>query len=289
LGGQGKVLATSLNLLVIADILVLNRGFAEQHPEWVKVLVAGLLTGNRQVQENPDSCLDVMGRAFGWDRAKIKAELAGVHLSNLPENQGFFSGWLDSGGTFADIYQSTVRAYGNELVSDSVGYDRFIEARPLAVLEHSGAFNGQEAAIVPLHSGDSALPPAPLLSQDIRFLFKPNTFTLQLNQKANEESLAAIKRMLQVSPGSTVLLRGHVDNGRLEEIRKMGGDNYVRLMAERAKELSKDRALEIRRLLVEQYDVNPGRIDTVGLGWDEPVGTSNELNRRVEAQWFTIR
>jgi NitT/TauT family transport system substrate-binding protein len=52
--------------------------------------------------------------------------------------------------------------------------------------------------------------------------------------------------------------------------------------------LSKDRAGEIRKLLIEKYGIDPKRIEIVGRGWEEPAGPNAELNRRVEVQWFTI-
>jgi NitT/TauT family transport system substrate-binding protein len=91
-----------------------------------------------------------------------------------------------------------------------------------------------------------------------------------------------------VSPGSTLLLRGHVDNSKIEDFRRQGGENLVRTAALRAMALSKDRAGEIRRLLVEKYSIDPKRIEIVGRGWEEPAGPNPELNRRVEVQWFTI-
>ena len=59
-------------------------------------------------------------------------------------------------------------------------------------------------------------------------------------------------------------------------------------MAMRSIELSKNRAAEIKRLLVEQYSVDAARIDIVGRGWEEPVSTDPEQNRRVEVQWFML-
>jgi NitT/TauT family transport system substrate-binding protein len=53
-------------------------------------------------------------------------------------------------------------------------------------------------------------------------------------------------------------------------------------------ELSKNRAGEIRRLLIERYSVDSKRIDIVGRGWEEPAGPNSDLNRRVEVQWFTV-
>lgn len=91
-----------------------------------------------------------------------------------------------------------------------------------------------------------------------------------------------------MSPGSTVLLRGHVDNSKVEEFRKTGGETYVRTMALRSVELSRNRAAEIKRLLVEKHNVDANRLDIVGRGWEEPIGPDPEQNRRVEVQWFML-
>jgi NitT/TauT family transport system substrate-binding protein len=99
--------------------------------------------------------------------------------------------------------------------------------------------------------------------------------------------LDAIKELLRVSPGSTVLLRGHVDNGAIEEFRRQGGEPFVREMALKAMELSKNRSAEIKRHLVE-IGVDAARIETVGRGWEEPLGGAADMNRRVEVQWFTV-
>ena len=85
-----------------------------------------------------------------------------------------------------------------------------------------------------------------------------------------------------------MLLRGHVDNALVDEFRRKGGEAFVRQQALRAMELSKNRAAEIRRLLIERYSLDAKRIDIVGRGWEEPAGPNSELNRRVEVQWFTI-
>jgi NitT/TauT family transport system substrate-binding protein len=62
----------------------------------------------------------------------------------------------------------------------------------------------------------------------------------------------------------------------------------VRTQALRAMELSKNRASEIRRLLIERFNVDAKRLDIVGRGWEEPAGPDSAQNRRVEVQWFTI-
>jgi len=288
-GGKAHVLATSVNLLVVADILVVNKSFAQQQANMVAGLVDGLLEGNRMVRDNAAAHLDVIAKAFKWDREQTKTELAKVHLSNLPENLAFFSGSIDSAGSFGGIYQAAVYSYGSQFVKDPVDSDRFVDLRHLKALEQAGAFAEQKIAIKPIRaSAAAAVEGDPILSKDIRFLFEANSATLDQARDDNLKNLDVIKKMLQVSPGSVVLLRGHVDNTKVEEFRKTGGETYVRTMALRAIELSKNRSGEIKRLLIERHKIEPARIDIVGRGWEEPQGTDSDKNRRVEVQWFML-
>jgi NitT/TauT family transport system substrate-binding protein len=212
-----------------------------------------------------------------------------VHLANLPENLAFFSGAIDAAGSFGGIYQSAVLAYGSDLIKDPPDPSRFADLAALQAAEKKGIFKDQKIAIAPIKSASGAsVESDPLLSKDIRFLFEPNSSTLDQSNQENLKNLDAIKRLLQVSPGSTLLLRGHVDNARVEEFRKTGGEAYVRTQALRAMELSKNRAAEIRKLLIERYNIDPKRLDVVGRGWEEPAGPNSDLNRRVEVQWFTV-
>ena len=288
-GGQAHVLTTNRNLLIVADVLIVHRGFAQEQPKIVQGLVQGLLEGNRIVRDHPDQAVDVVGRAFKWNRDETKAELTKVHLANLPENLAFFSGAIDAAGSFSGIYQSAVLAYGSDVIKDPPDSSRFADTTALQAIDKLGLFKEQKIAIAPIRSsGGASVEVDPLLSKDIRFLFEPNSATLDQSNQDNLKNLEAIKRLLQVSPGSTVLLRGHVDNARVEDFRKMGGDAFLKQQALRAMELSKNRAAEIRKLLVDRFTLDAKRIDIVGRGWEEPAGPNPDLNRRVEVQWFTV-
>jgi NitT/TauT family transport system substrate-binding protein len=287
--GKATLLTTNRNLLVIADILIVNKGFAQAQPKMVAGLVDGLLEGNKMVRENSNAHLDTIGKAFKWDRDKTKAELAKVHLSNGPENLAFFSGDIATAGSFSGIYQSAVLAYGSDLLKQPVDADRFIDTQHLKALEAGGAFAGQQIAIAPIKSaGQGPVENDPLLSKNIRFLFEPNSAKLDINDKGNLENLAALRKLLQVSPGSTILLRGHVDPSNKDTILKQGGQTFLQRKALEAVQLSKDRANEIKRLLVEREKIDTARLDTIGRGWEEPLGNDMNANRRVEAQWFTL-
>src|SRR5687767_3593653 len=203
-GGKAHVLTTNRNLLIVADVLILHRGFAEQNPKVVEGLVQGLLEGNRMVRDRPDTQLDVIARAFKWSRDDAKSELANVHLSNLPENRAFFSGAIDAAGSFGGIYQSAVLAYGSDLIKDPPDASRFVFGAALEGIEKAGLFKEQVVAIAPIRSAAGAsVENDPLLSKDIRFLFDPNQATLDMSNQDNVKNLDAIRRMLAVSPGST--------------------------------------------------------------------------------------
>ncbi len=288
-GGRARLLTSNKNLLIIADILVVNQGFAEANPKIVEGLVRGLLEGNRLVRDTPESQIAVIAQAFKWTPDQTRAELQKVHLANLPENLAFFNGSIDAAGSFGGIYQSAIYAYGSDLIKDPADPTRFTDLAALTALDKAGLFKDQKIAIAPIRSGGAgSVENDPLLSKDIRFLFQPNSASLDLTSTDNLKNLEAIKQLLTVSPGSTILLRGHVDNSLVEDFRKKGGEAFVRQMALKAVELSRDRAAEIQRLLIQKHGVDAKRIEIVGRGWDEPAGPDPDQNRRVEVQWFTL-
>ncbi len=288
-GGRAKMLVSNRNLLIIADLLIVNKGFATAYPEMVKGLVHGLLEGNRQLRDNPAAGVSVVANAFQWTEQDTRDELAKVHLSNLPENLAFFEGTIDAAGSFQGIFQSSVLAYGS-LIRNPADPERFVDLGHLRALKEGGQFAGQTIAIAPIRTSTGvALEGDALLSKDIRFFFQPNSAELDKQAQQNLAYLDTIKNFLQVSPGSVVLLRGHVDNARVGEFESQGGQGLVRSMALKAMELSRQRAQAVREALLARYpNVAQERIELVGRGWEEPVSDDSDMNRRVEVQWFTL-
>jgi NitT/TauT family transport system substrate-binding protein len=160
----------------------------------------------------------------------------------------------------------------------------------LDALKSEGKFADQVVAIAPIRTTTTqALEGDPLLKKDIRFFFEPNSARLDEQSQENQQFLDTVKSFLQVSPGSEILLRGHVDNARIDEFRKQGGEELVKSMALKAMELSKQRADAVRTALLKKYpNIDPKRIEIVGRGWEEPSSPDSDKNRRVEAQWFTL-
>lgn len=288
-GGKAKALVSNRNLLIVADLLLVNKGFAQAKPDWTKGLVHGLLEGNRRLRDEQAKHLGVVANAFKWTEEETRDELSKVHLSNLPENRAFFEGTIDAAGSFQGIFQSSVLAYGR-IIKNPADPARFVDNQFLAGLAGKAEFANQTIAIAPIKTrGAISLEGDALLSKDIRFFFEPNSSVLDRDAKENQEYLDTIKGFLQVSPGSVVVLRGHVDNARVAEFEKQGGQALVRSMALNAMELSRQRAQAVRDALLKKFpNIANDRIEMVGRGWEEPAGSDSDLNRRVEVQWFTL-
>jgi NitT/TauT family transport system substrate-binding protein len=295
-GGKARLLVTNTNLLIVADILIVNKGFAQANPEVVRGLVQGLLEGNEMVRTDPAQHLPVIAKALGWTPQDAKAELAKVHLANLPENQGFFNGTIDAAGSFGFIYETAAYVYGHDLIGTPPEGERFVDTTALVQAQQSGLFKNQKASIMPIRltehgveqTGDAAdEEKQAILSKSIIFAFEPNSSKLQLS-KDNDAGLASIARLLQISPGSKVLLRGHADGSRLPEFRKQGGETKARQMSLVLKNLSRARCVEIRQLLEDHHKLDAARVETQGVGAEEPTGEGPDRDRRVEVQWFTL-
>jgi NitT/TauT family transport system substrate-binding protein len=44
----------------------------------------------------------------------------------------------------------------------------------------------------------------------------------------------------------------------------------------------------VKQQVIAKFKVEASRLETVGRGWEEPAGTDQDKNRRVEVQWFTL-
>ncbi len=285
---KARLLLTNRNLLMVADILIVNKGFATEKPDIVRGLVEGILDGNSRVRAASAPHRKVIAAAFGWKEPDVDDELAKVHLANLPENLAFFDGSIDSSGSFSYIYESSVMAYGSGFIPKPVAYERFVSIDSLKAVQKAGLFASEVAQIKPVRTADATQLETPVLSRNVRFLYQPNSAQLDMANAKNVEDLAYLAKMIQVSPGSTLLLRGHVDNSRVAEFQASKDSGLLQRMSLRAVQLSKDRANSVRDQLVKDHKIDPSRIEVVGCGWREPLGTNMDQNRRVEVQWFML-
>lgn len=286
-----RLLATNRNMLIVADILVVNAGFAKESPKVVRGLVEGILTGVDMINRDPQNTLPIAAKAFGMSVEELKKSIQEVHVSNHVENLQFFSTEAGQTGNFNELYYTAVYAYGKEIIANTIAPEKLVNRSYLDAIAQEGLFAGQAVSLGPIKTAGKTevLERNPLLTKQIRFLFQPNSAELDLADRGNQQVLADLTSLLKIMPGSHLLLRGHLDNTKVAEFQAKG-DVYFRKMTVRAAEQSKLRADSVRGALLKAAPgVDAKRLDTEGRGWDEPLpGAKPEDNRRVEIQLFTL-
>lgn len=289
------VLTTTANLLVVADVLILNDGFAKANPKIVAGLVDGLLAGNAMVRAEPARHAAAIEKAFGWEAGDAVTELKKVHLANYPENDAFFNGTIDAAGSFKYLFETATALYRPQLAASPVSGDTVLSLDALNAAGASGAFKDQRADIKPIKLavdlGESSAEEAEtsLLSKNVRIEFMPNSAEVDADKNgSNKTAMEKIVSLMRVSPGSVVLLRGHADNLKLEEYKKKPDHDpkKVRDGELRLKALSEERCNAVKKLLMGTHKAEAGRVRVEGVGVSEATGDP-EFDRRVEVQWFT--
>jgi NitT/TauT family transport system substrate-binding protein len=293
--GRAYIKTTNRNQLIIADILVINRGFAREHPEMVKGLVHGLLEGNRLVEEikrgkEGGKELDLLAKSFTtdpkdpYDRESMKEELGQVELANYPLNAAFFEDKMPLGGSFVGIFEEASQCYGPDLIDTETQASSFIDTKYILDIGKRPEFGAQKITIAPI-PGPKGAKLGPVVLKNVRFIFGQNQYgELDQNTGENGANLQWISKFIQRSPGSMLKLTGHLDDSNA----KVQGKEWQTKYAPLAVSESLKRAETIKKLLVEQYKIERAQIETDGKGWKEPLGTDPEKNRRVEVKIFTL-
>lgn len=293
--GKAYLKTTNRNQLIIADILVLNRGFAEANPKMVEGLVYGLIAGNQMASEikngkGSTADLDLLCKAFTtdpkdpYDRASMLEELGKVDLANLPLNVAFFADKMPQGGSFAGLIEEAERCYGPALVPAPVPAEEFHSNAALDALTASGEFSSQRLTIDAI-PGPSSKKLVSVVRKNVRFQFDEAVYSrLDPAMGENGTNLESIASFAKVSPGSVVKLLGHLDNTKARE----QGSAWAKANEARAIKASLERAATVKKMLIDSYGLRDDQIETVGKGWSEPLGVEPEQNRRVEVQIFSL-
>jgi len=132
----------------------------------------------------------------------------------------------------------------------------------------------------PIRSGQS-LQTEPFLTRQLPLTFPPNR---GVPTHDHPELFAQLVAMLKLAPGSTMRLRGHVDDSLADHFRKEETLEQWEARALGAMDLGEQRAEWVRRRLIAE-GADGGRIETEGRGWLDAGGKGKG---GVELQWFTL-
>lgn len=280
---------------LIADVWAVRADFANDHPEVVQGLVAGIFQAMDDLKDDT-----FRGRAFGWMAEgygmpveEVEGMAADAHSTNFAENKEFFLN-QNNPANFERTWKNISFVYRElGLIDAPVRFDQVMDFSALKALDAAGAFAGQKdeykSTFVP-GSFDRVRAEAPILTQTIRINFYPNSANIfepehdeadraiqgTLYDPTAEATLEKVARLAAQYDRAIVAIEGHTDS-------TMKGRG---VQFEDVEALSRERAEAVKQALIERFEFDPDKFYVEGMGWNRPADEedpdNHALNRRVE-------
>ena len=284
---------------LIADVWAARADFANDHPDIVKGLAAGIFEGIGMLK-NPT----IKTKAFGWmaegygmKMEDVKSMENDAHSTNFGENKEFFLN-KNSPTNFERTWNNITFVYRElGLVQTPVRFDEIMDFSVIQALDQAGLFKDQQdvqvSRFVPT-TFKKLNAEAPVLTQTVRINFYPNSANIyepehdefgaavpnSLYDPSVDATLEKIARMVGQYERATVAIVGHTD-----------GSMKGKVPEKAVKELSTDRASAVREALIRKYKFPANKFVAEGKAWSEPADpndpANHALNRRVEIQVYT--
>ncbi len=282
--GQGeivKLLGTEDTEKLIVDVLLVNREFARDQPEVVKVLLSNYFRTLKYFRDNPDDLMESIVDDTDLDKKKVATMLKGVKWVNLADNnQSWFGnssfgaipeeGLIDTieavvqilrdAGDFAenplpdkDPYRITNSQFVAELHQEGLSAGQFKKAGELKVPDGPEGSGSLERPFAQL-----ADPQWERLREIGTLKVRPIVFqsgTSELTYNGKQELDKAVE-YLRHYPNFRVVIKGHTG---------LSGD------AKANRQLSQARADAVKRYLQVTYSINENRLRSVGYGSEQPL------------------
>jgi NitT/TauT family transport system substrate-binding protein len=290
--GTRILCSTAESNKLIADVYAFRADFAQDHPDIVKGLVAGIFEGMDLVKENPEEAAKWMADAFGMKPDEVMSMRSDAHPTNFAENVQFFLN-ASNPTNFERTWQNASYVY-RELgrINNPVPFDQVMDFTVIQKLQKAGTFAHQEDESVATFTPGSykvIQAESPILTQTIRINFYPNSanpyeaardkfgnvITGKLYDSGVDATLEQVARLSGQFDRAVVLIEGHTDSS-------MQG----RVPVQAVKDLSLARAEAIKQALIDKYKFDPNKFIVQGVGWEKPADLkdplNHALNRRVE-------
>ena len=283
-----KLLGTEDTERLIVDILVVNRAFALENDEVVKLVLNNYFRTLKKYRDNPDILLNQVKKETGLSKDLVTSMLKGVNWANLNENCANWLGISVEGSYGDEGLVDTINATVNILVHAGDFSKSPIPDNDPYILTNSSFIDslfskGITGFTVPKHGG---VVPATLNSIETKFAHLDTTKwdslkevgTLRVEpivfqQGATDLDIIAKKVIdqavenLKHYPNFRVVIKGHTGTR---------GDKEENLR------LSQERANAVQRYMKVTYNVDTNRLHATGLGGTKPLARlPGESNRSL--------
>jgi NitT/TauT family transport system substrate-binding protein len=292
-GGNRMLVTTADANKLIADVWFARADFAQAHPGIVEGLVRGIFDGMEALKsdENRTKCAELMSSGYNIPASETIKMFADAHNTNWAENYQFFLN-QNNPTNFEQVWSRAYYLYRRigSITHRPVPFDQVVDFSIIEKLGKEAKYKSQKdeykANLAPRSVTEIEAESDEILANTITVHFYPNSddpfkkITKDVDGKTTEVLydpnidlvLKDAGALAAQFGGARIIIEGHTDASRRGEI----PDTVV-------KELSTRRAEAIRKALIERFNLEPGRINAIGYGWDRQAEEGNHAkNRRVE-------
>ncbi|MFC1706556.1 ABC transporter substrate-binding protein [Planctomycetota bacterium] len=269
---------------VIADVWAARADFAKDHPEVIEGLVRGIFDGMQMVKDEPEKAAVLFEKAFDLPKGEAAAMMADAHLTNYAENADFFVN-SNNPSNFEQTWDNINNIYRLAgYIKEPVAFGEVMDPRVIEKVapdykdskhEYRDAFAAVDVNV------DEA---KQILTRTVYIHFAPNRSDVSSKYDPNaEEVVKEIGRLTSQFGGSMVVISGHADRSRYDQVKGLGAKVMERHSAA-VKALSERRARGVVTALKGKFPIfkeQAERFVVEGEGWEKPLKT-HALSRRVE-------
>lgn len=290
-----RILATTQEAnKLIADVWAARADFANDHPDIIEGLVAGIFEGMRQIKDETfkSKAIQWMADGYGMGFDEVKAMEQDAHITNFAENKDFFLN-ASSPTNFERTWKNITFVYKElGLIGTPVRFDEVMDFSVIKKLDQTGQFQDMKHEYISSFAPTSyrkVQAEKPILTQTIRINFYPNSSNIYepmhdasgniipntLYDPSIHATIEKVGRIAGQFDRAIIAIVGHTDSSMKGKVPR-----------EVVAKLSMDRALAVKKALISKYQFDENKFVIEGKAWDEPADPSDPLNhtlnRRVE-------
>ncbi|MFA6504712.1 MAG: OmpA family protein [Treponemataceae bacterium] len=283
---------------LIADTYIVRNDLFQDKPEMMAAFVEAMIEGSQMIGTSTFNDMSAFYKLAGAGEAK--AMLDDVHIANFPESKMFFDDANPIGAyKIFLLAQEYYKQLGSLPASASYDAERVLNAKIIQAIDKKGLFASHKNLIADSFNKKASFDISDLetqrvvLTTDMQLFFEAQKLDFDLKSKAPEikENLVLLNKVSEQTKflaTTIVKLVGHLDTTKVADFKAQGNQAYIEAGAQ-AKLISKKRAEFIKKVLIDEYGIDPQRIVTEGKGWDNPVDVNEpSKNRRVEVKFISL-
>ncbi|MDX1962156.1 MAG: phosphate ABC transporter substrate-binding/OmpA family protein [Pirellulales bacterium] len=296
--GNKMLVTTGTANKLIADVWFARADFAKDHPGICEALVRGIFDAMVDLKDEAkkSKTAELMAAGYNIPATETIKMFADAHNTNWAENYQFFVN-QNNPANFERVWNQAYYLYRSigSITHRKVEFDQVMDYSIIEKLGKEDKYARQideyKVLLPPRSVKQIEAESDEILTNTIVIHFFPNSADLhkkivkEIDGKSTESPYdpnvdLVMKDAASLSAqfgAARIIIEGHTD----ASMRGRAPEALV-------KQLSADRAEAVRKELIDKYKIEPGRISSIGYGWDRPVEDGNHaVNRRVEIKVYS--